>query len=230
MLWSGYLLHCLEDHQYYVNEEQGLFLMGKLCCALNQKPASLYKNKEVKILQIYFYNQWIQKALPRLVHFTAFSPIWNLGIYSDKTVYYTYYNVLYEMNYLDWNKNHLWKVCYKHKTTVKDWKICHKKCCNCSILEDKTYHWQYEALQQMFPLQKEWFVSCNSKKKIWGKNSIVAHILEKIEQNFEISEDNFFIEAMTQLWLSELSLQPKYKDMHSNTLETKSPQTSQGHA
>ena len=68
------------------------------------------------------------------------------------------------MGYLDWNENCLQGVHYWHKTNVQDWKIHHKKHYNCSILKDKTYHWQYDALQQIFPLQKKWFVSEESQQ------------------------------------------------------------------
>lgn len=163
MFWGGYLLHCLGDHRCCVDEEIGFSSLGKSTCALKKKPAHLYDDEEVKILQNYLFNQRIQKALPRLVYFTASSSnesIWNvMGIYRDKTVHYKYYDVLYQMGYLDWNENRLRQVRYRHKTIVRDWKIRHKKRYNRSILEDKTYNWQYEALQQIFPLQKEWFAS-----------------------------------------------------------------------
>ena len=53
----------------------------------------------------------IQKALSQFDYFTSsFSneSVWNVvGIYHNKTIHYKFYDVLYEMGYLDWNENRL---------------------------------------------------------------------------------------------------------------------------
>ena len=130
LLWSSYILHCLGCHTFCFDDQVGIESMGKSRCAKDASPPRIYDKEEFWILQDYIFNPRIQKDLPRLVYFTSSflnESFWNVvGIYRDKTIHYKFYNVLYEMGYLDWNENRLQKVQYKYKTRVQEWRILSK--------------------------------------------------------------------------------------------------------
>lgn len=162
MIWCSYLLHCLGCHIFCIDDQKGLESMGKSSCSINGNPPKIFDPKEYRFLHEFIFNPRLINAFPRLVYFTSSYPnesVWNLmGIYRDKTIHYKYYDVLYQMGYLDWNENRLRKVRYTYKTKVREWKIRHKKRYNRKILDKKTYMWQDEALAIIFPQYKEWFL------------------------------------------------------------------------
>ena len=154
-LWRSYLDHCRENHNGCIGlaSEPPVYKSNNMGPQLN--------DEEEKFLGHFLSRYPEADKIPQLVQFTASYPnesIWNvMELYRDKTIHYKYYDLLYQMGFLDWNENRLREVSRTYQTKVRAWKTRHKKHYNRKILEKKTYLWQEEALIQIFPNKEEFF-------------------------------------------------------------------------
>jgi hypothetical protein len=152
-LWQAYAQHKSGDHEYCVDEDIGLDSIGEASCVDSQNPSiseealNLFKEflRDPKVLKKFEkVDGNISTSINESVH-----NIFNS--YRDKLKHYTYYNVLYQMAYLDFNENRNRKVEYTYTSHPRDWKRNHKFRTKREVLSEKTYMWQDEALRIMFP-------------------------------------------------------------------------------
>jgi hypothetical protein len=147
-LWEVYTLHKMGNHQYCVNETIGMSSIGNASYAIEAEKGVEQSVKSQKVMEI--FTEYIEQ--PKILNiFATVDPNVNTSVnetihnlfntYHDKTKHYKYYDILYQMAYLDYNENRGREVKYKYTTSHREWKKNHKYRTNRQVLEEKTYYW-----------------------------------------------------------------------------------------